>query len=464
MKKTTNLIIGGLCLSCMCSAIAAEIPASKIVVPAGCSRKSATEYVVRVPQRSNIPNTTAGLNFTPDVRQLAGKTVTFSADLKSSGIGSDASGSHVGGKILIACRDSSGYTGYLATKSITGTSDDWQNCSIEVNVPANAVSLNVVFGIQQGWGTLEIRNPRMDYDAPAAKSSGPALIPASKIVVPAGCSRKSANEYTVRVAQRGSMPNTTAGLNFNPGAGRLAGKSVIFSAELKSIGIDSNASGSHVGGKILVSTRDSSGRMQFWATKSLTGTSGDWEKYSVRLDLPEDLRSINVVFGIQQGWGTLEVRNPGMEIVSNELPDGTSEIPVSSLVPDSNSRKTANGCTVQVPKRTNIGNSTSGFTFKPSLKQVAGKQVTFSADLKNTGIASDASGSHVGGKILVICRDGSGYTRYLASRSLTGTASEAATYSVSLKVPHDVKALNVVYGIQQAWGKLEVSNPCMTIE
>ncbi len=163
MKKTTRWIIGGLCLSCMCSAIAAEIPASKIVVPAGCARTNTNEYVVKVPQRSNMPNSTVGLVFRPSARQLAGKTVVFSAEMRGTDIASDAAGSHIGGKILVSYQDGEGMR-YLASKFLTGTAEEWEKYSCELYVPADARNMTVTFGIQQGWGTLEVSNPSMTVE------------------------------------------------------------------------------------------------------------------------------------------------------------------------------------------------------------------------------------------------------------------------------------------------------------
>ena len=108
MNIAGKLFFCGICLLCCGNAGAELIPSKEIVVPAGCSRVSGSEYIVRVPKRSNMPNTTAGLVFTPDMKQIAGKAVCFSADLRCKDIASDTEGDHVGGKLLVSYRDGSG--------------------------------------------------------------------------------------------------------------------------------------------------------------------------------------------------------------------------------------------------------------------------------------------------------------------------------------------------------------------
>ena len=52
MNIAGKLFFWGICLLCCGNAGAELIPSKEIVVPAGCSRVSGSEYIVRVPKRS----------------------------------------------------------------------------------------------------------------------------------------------------------------------------------------------------------------------------------------------------------------------------------------------------------------------------------------------------------------------------------------------------------------------------
>ncbi len=313
MNIAKSLLLGGLCLF-VCSAGAEIIPAKEIVVPAGCSGVSDSEYVVRVAKRENMPNTTAGIVFKPSVKQIAGKVVSFSADMRCTGIASSAAGDHVGGKILISFKCGSGMRFY-ATPSLTGTADEWKNFSRRLEIPADAADLSVTFGIQQGWGTLEVRNPRMDILSCGLPEDGAKTpIPMELIVLDSGVKRNG-DVLSVTVPKRASMPNSTPGGSVALDLTNLRGKNIVVSGEV-CYDVNSNVQGSHVGAKVLAAVTGQDNRTGWYSSPSLTGKSAVWQNFSLRLPVKDSTSSIRLVFGIQQAWGKAEFRNLALEAVA----------------------------------------------------------------------------------------------------------------------------------------------------
>ncbi len=122
-------------------------------------------YTVTVPLTANLPNVTRGVRFGLDPRRFAGQSVRFCAEMRYRDIGSDTTGQHVGGKILGAYQNAFEVASYTASRSLLGTDQSWQTVSYFCEYPAGMKSGSVVFGLQQAWGTLEFRNPTMEFFA-----------------------------------------------------------------------------------------------------------------------------------------------------------------------------------------------------------------------------------------------------------------------------------------------------------
>lgn len=125
-------------------------------------------YTVTVPKHPNPPNGTRGVVLKLDPKKVAGKAIRYRAEMRWRGIGSDTSGSHIGGKILGSLRNFAGVGSWTASPSLVGTEEKWQEVSYFCQYPRALKSASITFGIQQGWGVLEFRNPTMEI-LPAAK-------------------------------------------------------------------------------------------------------------------------------------------------------------------------------------------------------------------------------------------------------------------------------------------------------
>jgi len=123
------------------------------------ARIKGDSIVVTIPQTPNITNQTRGAVLRIDPRHLLGKAGVFRAEVRTREIDSDAKGPYWGGKILSIYDSAAGIT-YHGTDMLRGSSD-WQPVSFSCpfNVQGN---IEVVYGIQQGWGTIEFRNPTLE--------------------------------------------------------------------------------------------------------------------------------------------------------------------------------------------------------------------------------------------------------------------------------------------------------------
>ncbi len=119
--------------------------------------------------------------------------------------------------------------------------------------------------------------------------------------------------------------------------------------------------------------------------------------------------------------------------------------------------------TVYIYKRPEIENETVGVMWKISPQKYAGKVVRISAEVRTEGIASDTKGAHVGAKILITCVNQGGGCTWFPSQILSGTHSEWQKISAVCSVSDSLKTIGVVFGIQQAWGKLEFRNPTIEV-
>lgn len=334
MNIAGKLFVWGICLLCCGNAGAELIPPKEIVVPAGCSRVSGSEYIVRVPKRSNIPNTTAGLVFTPDMKQIAGKAVCFSADLRCKDIASDAEGEHVGGKLLVSYRDGSGMR-FFATPSLTGTAAGWKNYSRRLEIPADAEDLTVTIGIQQGWGTLEVRNPSMDFVTFGLPADGAKTPIPMEAIITGGVARIDGDVLSVNIPKRIPTPNQTLGGLVVLNLENMREKIVKVSGQLRydvDTEITSPRVAPHIGAKALATSfdRNSGNKPSWYYSDSYFGNSaGKWKDFSAFIKVYDSTSAVNLIFGIQQGWGKAEFRNLSMEVVcpvdgtpSYEIPEG----------------------------------------------------------------------------------------------------------------------------------------------
>ena len=125
-------------------------------------------YTVTVPKHPNPPNGTRGVVLKLDPEKVAGKAIRYRAEMRWRGIGSDTTGPHIGGKILGTYHNTAGVGSWTASPSLVGTEEKWQAVSYFCQYPRALKSASITFGIQQGWGMLEFRNPTMEI-LPATK-------------------------------------------------------------------------------------------------------------------------------------------------------------------------------------------------------------------------------------------------------------------------------------------------------
>ena len=82
-------------------------------------------YTVTVPKHPNPPNGTRGVVLKLDPKKVAGKAIRYRAEMRWRGIGSDTSGSHIGGKILGTHHNTAGVGRWTASPSLLGTEQEW---------------------------------------------------------------------------------------------------------------------------------------------------------------------------------------------------------------------------------------------------------------------------------------------------------------------------------------------------
>ena len=118
-------------------------------------------FTVTLPRVPHTVNETRGVSVELDPVKFRGKSIMVQAEMRCRGIGSDLSQRHVGGKILWFYRNAGGARIFSSTP-LLGDEEQWKTVSVFCEFPANIQSAGLVFGIQQGWGTLEFRNPRYE--------------------------------------------------------------------------------------------------------------------------------------------------------------------------------------------------------------------------------------------------------------------------------------------------------------
>ncbi len=118
-------------------------------------------YTVNVKKTPKISNQTRGTAIKYKKDFFVGKGVWFRAEMRCENIGSDGSGDHIGGKI-IARYTSNGATNFFTTNPPFRLTQTWREVAVFCPFAAKMDHSSVVIGIQQGWGTLQFRNPRYE--------------------------------------------------------------------------------------------------------------------------------------------------------------------------------------------------------------------------------------------------------------------------------------------------------------
>ena len=118
-------------------------------------------FAVTIPVTPNIGNDTRGAVLRIPKEKLGGKEIVIQAEMRTNNVASDAVGGHVGAKILIVSTGSTGGNFYDFSSSAVGTTP-WKKVTAKCSVPPDGLEkMTIIFGIQQGWGTVEFRNIRI---------------------------------------------------------------------------------------------------------------------------------------------------------------------------------------------------------------------------------------------------------------------------------------------------------------
>lgn len=303
------------------SSFAAPIPPSNISLGAGVVKKG-NVYIVTVPVKDHIPNQTIGLQFCPDRNKIAGKKLRFSAEMKYSGIASDASGTHVGAKLLVSYKDNAGRK-FFSIPSLSGSDSEWKKYTMDVQVPADPTSFSdftLHIGIQQAWGILYIRNPEMEISniQPMSFSLpediGPVAIPIGNIA--GDFVRHDGDTLVVEIPKKKNITNETRGGELVLDMDSMKNKLVCIRGEFRYQDIGSDTSGAHVGAKLLCDFSAPYSGRKFAFSPSFTGSCSEWKEIAVYCPLTEFTSSARIILGIQQGWGKVEFRNLTAEVIS----------------------------------------------------------------------------------------------------------------------------------------------------
>ena len=150
-------------------------------------------YKVDIPPTPAISNNTRGIQLV-NLRRFAGKNVWFRADMRCREIASHQTGSHVGGKILSYFKADGSYV-FFSTTTLNGDQPHWQSVELYCSFPADSSDIGLTFGIQQGYGILEFRNPTYEIVEP----------PQTSIKIPPNFKCEYTERVTGNVRRRGVM-------------------------------------------------------------------------------------------------------------------------------------------------------------------------------------------------------------------------------------------------------------------
>lgn len=124
-------------------------------------------FIVNIPKTPGISCETRGITFRLPLKKFEGKWCTFRAELRATNIQSDVTDPYWGGKILGFSRSLD--TSTFFTDAILRGNTDWKKVSIFCDFPPELETGWVCFGIQQGWGKLEIRNIEYEFYTPPSR-------------------------------------------------------------------------------------------------------------------------------------------------------------------------------------------------------------------------------------------------------------------------------------------------------
>ena len=113
--------------------------------------------------------------------------------------------------------------------------------------------------------------------------------------------------------------------------------------------------------------------------------------------------------------------------------------------------------TVEIDKSSTLGNGTFGAILTAPAQKMIGMGVRFRGEVRYTDIGSDASGPFWGGKIMAT-NFRQGQYNFFVSPVLRGTKTEWQPISLECDFPADQQSAHIVFGMQQAYGKIEFRN------
>ena len=117
--------------------------------------------------------------------------------------------------------------------------------------------------------------------------------------------------------------------------------------------------------------------------------------------------------------------------------------------------------TVEIPEQPGISNETRGAVFNLPLKKLLGKGMQIRGEVRFEKIGGPAGNQHFGGKILVY-NSKAGVKNFFVSPTLRGSRREWQPVTLYCNFPANIDDAQIVFGIQQGWGKLQFRN--ITIE
>ncbi|MBR0458727.1 MAG: cellulase family glycosylhydrolase [Victivallales bacterium] len=185
MKRIAAICLA-LCSLCLFAQEYTKIPVEKMHLQE-CAKVENGVLTVHIPETPGITNQTRGANFSLPAKELAGKSVELSLEMRFKDVATDNKGRNCGAKAMMRIT-TAGTISYQSSARQLGTHWEWTPISIFVTFREKLENLQILLGIQQGWGTVEFRNVRWRF----------AELKYSDIQVP----KNFRCEYTPEVAKR----------------------------------------------------------------------------------------------------------------------------------------------------------------------------------------------------------------------------------------------------------------------
>ena len=152
-------------------------------------------FTVEIPEQPGISNETRGAILDLPLEKLLGKGLQIRCEIRCRGIETVKGNPHSGGKILVY-NSKAKVKNFFVSPRFKGTRSEWVPLTLFCNFPADIDDAQIVFGIQQGWGTLQFRNVSIE-EFPIA--------PVSDIVLPEGFKCEYTSRVLSDVPRRGVM-------------------------------------------------------------------------------------------------------------------------------------------------------------------------------------------------------------------------------------------------------------------